>query len=179
MKKHITKALCLLLLLTLACTSVACKKDDGIPEGMQNVSVATVNFDLFVPEYWLPQTESGISGARVSNTDTSNVTVTVYLPDQVLTVEEYWRNFCLPQYQNGVLKDFTLLEEQCGDTTLGGKNAKKYVFVCTVDGVSYEYMQIITAHGDQLYTLTYTATSASFATHLETVESIRANFRFR
>ena len=62
---------------------------------------------------------------------------------------------------------------------LGGKNAKTYVFIYTLDGKTYEVMQIIALMGDQLYTLTYTAESANYATHLETVESIRQNFRFR
>ena len=178
MKRIFTSILTLLLLLTLAATAISCS-DDGIPDDMQNVAIDNANFDLFVPKSWISQKESGISGARVSNEDTSNVTVTVYLPDRPLTVEEYWSAFCLPSYQNGVLKDFSLIQEQCGDTVLGGKNAKTYVFIYTLDGKTYEVMQIIALMGDQLYTLTYTAESANYATHLETVESIRQNFRFR
>ncbi|MBQ8357263.1 MAG: hypothetical protein IJX39_05580 [Clostridia bacterium] len=179
MKKNLTGILSVLLLLVLSLTTVSCADKDDTPDGMQNVSISTVNFDLFVPESWISQAESGISGARVSNTDTSNVTVTAYMPDAVMTVEEYWNSFCLPEYQNGVLKDFTVMEEQCGDTTLGGKNAKTYVFLYTVDGKTYESMQIITVKDDILYTLTYTAESSVYSTHLETVESIRSNFRFR
>ena len=178
MKKNLTRILTVLLLLTLAVTAISCS-DDGIPDDMYNVAIDNAEFDLFVPKNWISQKESGISGARVSNDDVANVTMTVYLPDRLLTVEEYWNDFCLPSYQNGVLKDFSLIQEQCGDTVLGGKNAKTYVFIYTLDGKTYEVMQIIALMGDQLYTLTYTAESANYATHLETVESIRQNFRFR
>lgn len=178
MKRNLTRILAVLLLLTLALTAMACS-DDGIPDDMQNVAIDNANFDLFVPKSWISQKESGISGARVSNEDTSNVTVTVYLPDRPLTLDEYWNGFCLPSYQNGVLKDFSLLSEQCGDTVLGGKNAKTYVFVYTLDGKAYEVMQIIALKDDQFYTLTYTAESVNYSANLETVESIRQNFRFR
>ena len=178
MKKNLTRILTVLLLMALAVTAISCS-DDGIPDDMYNVAIDNAEFDLFVPKNWISQKDSGISGARVSNMDTSNVTVTVYLPDREMTVEEYWNDFCLPSYQNGVLKDLSVIGEQCGDTVLGGKNAKKYVFVCTLDGKSMEYMQIIAEKGGKLYTLTYTAESANYSTHLETVESIRQNFRFR
>ena len=124
MKKNLTRILTVLLLLALAVTAISCS-DDGIPDDMYNVAIDNAEFDLFVPKNWISQKDSGISGARVSNMDTSNVTVTVYLPDRVMTVEEYWNDFCLPSYQNGVLKDLSVIGEQCGDTVLGGKNAKK------------------------------------------------------
>ena len=179
MKKILIRVLVLMLLAVLCLGAVACSKEDDTPEGMQNVSIENATFDLFVPAGWVAQTSSGISGARVSNTDTSNVTVTVYLPAEVLTAESYWQNYCLSEYQNGVLKNFSVVEEKCGDTTLGGLNAKKYVFVYTLDGKSYEVMQVLTVKDDNVYTLTFTAESANFAGHEENMESIRSNFRFR
>lgn len=179
MKKNVVRVLSLLLLLTVALTAASCANTDDTPDGMQNVAIEHAAFDLFVPESWIAQNSAGVSGARVSNTDTSNVTATVYMPDVEMTVEAYWNDFCMPAYQSGVLKDFSVLTEQCADTTLGGKNAKQYVFVYTMDGTAYEVMQVIAVHGSYVYTLTYTAESVHYANHLETVESIRANFRFR
>lgn len=179
MKKSVLKIVSVLLLLVIACSAVACSKDDDIPDGMQNAAADSMPFDLFVPSNWISQAQSGISGARVSSSDKSNVTVTVYLPAEVLTPADYWEDFCLPEYENGVLQDFSVMDEQCEETTLGGLNAEKYVFVYTLDGVTYEVMQIITSKDDTLYTLTYTAESAMYAAHLEEVESIRSNFRFR
>lgn len=179
MKKLLTALMALLLLLALTVSLASCSNDDPTPEGMKNVATekAQALFDLYVPELWLAQTESGVSGARVSNTDTSNVTVTVYFPDEEsITPEGYWEDFCLPQYQNGVLKDFALVEADCKDTTLGGKNAKQYVFVYAMGDVRYEVMQIITVHGGLVFTMTYTAEETNYAANLEDVEWVRSEF---
>lgn len=174
------KLISLLLLLALCtCGLFACNKDDT-PEGMQNVSTENALFDLFVPLTWIPQNGNGISGASVASSDASNVTVVTTLPDELIDVDTYWQEHCLPEYKNGVLEDFSLVEDAFEDTTLGGKNAKKYVFTYTLDDEVYETMQIITVANDGLiYTLTYTAPSDKYNEHLEDVESIRANFRFR
>lgn len=174
------KLICVLLILVLACSLVACS-DDDTPDGMQNVSTENALFNLYVPASWISQTASGVSGARVSNTDASNVTVTTYLPEADMSVTEYWEKVCLPSYRDGgVLQSFTLIEGSCKDTSLGGKGAKQYVFTYVLDGVTYESMQIITVASDMMvYTLTYTAAADKYAEHLESVESIRAEFRFR
>ena len=178
MKKIFVTALLILTVLTLVLCTASCAKDDGVPDGMINVATqrAQTYFDLFVPETWTSQTDSGISGARVSGTDGSNVTATLYFPGSVITAEGYWTEFCLPAYQNGVLKDFALVEDSCKDTTLGGKNAKQYVFVYVMDGVAYESMQIITVHGGMVYIFTYTAEEANYAANLEDVEWVRSEF---
>lgn len=175
------KLLSVLLILVLACSLVACSDGDGTPEGMQNVSTENALFNLYVPASWLAQTDSGVSGARVSNNDPSNVTVTTYFPAASISAAEYWESVCLPAYRDGgVLQSFAVVEASCKDTTLGGKSAKQYVFTYVLDGVTYESMQIITAASDgMLYTLTYTATSEKYAEHLDNVEIIRAEFRFR
>ena len=174
------KIFCVLLLLLLACSLVSCS-DDEIPEGMQNVSTDDALFDLFVPTTWLPQNRSGVSGACVSSTDRSNVSVKETLPSENLTPKAYWETVCLPKYETGgVLQDFALIEDKCKETSLGGKDAMQYVFCFTLDGETYEVMQIIAEKDTMIYTLTYTATADRFATHVDTVENdIRANFRFR
>lgn len=178
MKKLLTALTAIVLLLALTASLVSCSGDDPTPEGMKNVATekAQALFDLYVPELWIAQTESGISGARVSNTDTSNVTVTVYFPDEELTPESYWQGFCLPQYTSGVLADFKTVDADCKDTTLGGKNAKQYVFVYKMGDVYYQAMQIITVHGGMVFTMTYTAEETNYAANLESVEWIRSEF---
>ena len=77
------------------------------------------------------------------------------------------------------MTNFARLTDLDGDTTLGGKDAKRYVFTYSLDGQVYQVMQIITAQGDMLYVLTYTALSANYATYTEDVEAIRTHFTFR
>ncbi len=182
MKRLLAVFLAALMLLTLVISASSCKKDGGTPDGMQNVSAPGVPFDLYVPEGWISQVSSGISGARVSNTDTSNVTVTLYMPDTEMSAETYWQEKCLPEYtpaQGHVgLPGFTVIEEGT-DTTLGGVNAKKYVFTFEMDGVKYQLMQILAVEGSMIYTLQYHATEAAYANHTEVVDNIRSNFRFK
>lgn len=183
MKKMLIRVTAVLLLAVMALTAVSCKKDDGTPDGMQNVAIPDATYDLFVPEGWLPQTSSGVSGARVSNVDTSNVTVTFYVPDTDLDAETYWKEHCVPAFTPAEghvgLPAFAVVEEGT-DTTLGGVNAKRYVFTFEMDGVKYKQMQIIAVEDSVVYTLQYHATEANYANHTDVVENdIRANFRFR
>ena len=173
------KILILLLSLLMVLCAVACNKD-GAPDGMMNVAIESVQFNLYVPEdTWLSIASSGISGARVySNEDFSNVTVTVYYPEETLSAEDYWNKKCLQNYST-YFTEFTLLEEQCGDTTLGGLNAKRYVDEGKLGEEAYRYMQVITVRDTMIYTLTYTAKTDLYDSHAEDVESIRASFTFR
>ena len=182
MKKVLIRTLSVLLLAVLALSAVSCAKSDGTPDGMQCVSIPDATFALYVPEGWVSQVSGGVSGARVSNTDTSNVTVTLYVPDEVVDAENYWQNYCLPEYTPAEghigLPAFTVVEEGA-DTTLGGANAKKYVFTFEMDGVKYQLMQIIAVEDSIVYTLQYHATEGAYANHTEEVEDIRSAFRFR
>lgn len=177
MKKILVKSLAALLLLTLTLCALAGCKDSAVPDGMQEVTAGNYGelYHLYVPETWISQASTGVSGAR-ANTDDSNVAVTLSFPGEELTFEAYW-NACCAQYEK-VYTDLQVDAEKCVDTTLGGKNARQYVFSGTLDGVQYKYLQIFAAKDNTIYTLTYTATAERFDTHLETVESIRAAFVF-
>ena len=169
----------LLLLCCLVPAFAACGKKDEVPDNMQEAAIETAPFHLYVPVSWILTTASGISGARVnSNTDTANVTVIAYYPETAMTPADYFTTVCLPAY-TADLSNFARLEAQDGTTTLGGRDAARYVFTYTLDGKVYQVMQIIAAQGDMLYVLTYTALSTTYADHTEEVELIRANFAFR
>ena len=174
------KLIALLLLLCLLVPAfAACGEGEEIPDDMQEAAIETAPYHLYVPNTWLTTTASGISGARVnSEADVANVTVTAYYPDAATTPAEYFENVCLPNY-TATLTNFARLTDLDGDTTLGGKDAKRYAFTYTLDEKVYQVMQIITAQGDMLYVLTYTAISANYATYVEDVEAIRVNFTFR
>ncbi|MBE6554933.1 MAG: DUF1795 domain-containing protein [Ruminococcaceae bacterium] len=172
------KLVCMLLAAVLLCCFVSCNKD-GTPEGMKNVAVESASFYLYVPEAWIPTSTSGISGAKVFESgDTSNVTATACYPDEIFTPTTYWEQKCLPEYRK-VFSDIAMIEDQCGDTTLGGRDAKRYVFTYTLGEVQYEIMQVIAVYDVMVYTLTYTAEGTKYQSHLEDVNSIVANFTFR
>lgn len=173
------KLIAILLLALTLFTLCSCSGESDVPDGMKNVAVNNATFNLYVPSTWIEQTESGVSGASYSNDDTSNVTVLAYQPGELMTPEEYWKKVALPEYQNGVLKDLMILDTLCGDEVLGGMNAKKYVYSFTMGSYTVRQMQIITLKDDRIYIMTYHATAENFDKHLEEVESIRANFKFR
>jgi hypothetical protein len=146
-----------------------------------NVAIENAKFNLYVPETtWMSTSDSGISGARYySGSDFSNVTVTVYFPEEIFTVADYWEKKCLQEY-SAYFKDFTVLDDKCGDTTLGGLDAKRYVYEAKLEGdVSYRFMQVMTVKDAMIYTFTYTAKSDLYDSHLTDVEAMVANFTFR
>ena len=181
MKKTMIRVLAVLLLLASVCTLAACKKNTTVPDGMQDVTAGTMNefFRFYAPEGWISQASGGISGARVSNQPgAANVIVTMTMPTSEGSVPEYWETKCVPAYQGEFGASFALDPELCKDTTLGGINAKQYVFNCTMDGKDYKVMQILVFKSGYLYTMTYTALAEKFSDYLETVENVRAAITF-
>lgn len=172
------KIVAILLLLAVAVCAAACKKDDGVPDGMMDVSAADVAYRLFVPNTWVANNQSGVSGAYVSNTDRSNVTVTAYIPDtDGVTPTSYWEDVCLPAY-SAAFAAFHAVGEGA-DTTLGGRNARQYIYTFTLDGTEYECMQTVAVQGGFVYSLTYTAETAKYADHTEEVATILSAFVFK
>ena len=169
------KIVAILLVLLLAVGLAACNKEDA-PDGMKNAAADNAKFFLYVPDSWIAQNE--ISAATSPSADGSNVNVTVYLMDEAYTVQTYWENKAAPELAN-TFKDFTLLTEQCAETTLGGIGAQRYVYTASLGGSVYQFMQYIVINGNMVYTLTYTAKTEHFATHLEDVEEMRVNFAFK
>ncbi len=177
------RILAVLLLLVMALSLVACS-EDGVPQGMMDVATENARFHLFVPETWVSQSEGGICGATSPDGKHSNVTVVNYLADTSCldlagypSAAIYWANKCLPEYQ-ATFTDLVILTDG-EDTTLGGRNAKRYVYTATLGGNSYKFMQIITADSSYVYTLTYTALPEHYETYVADVESIRAEFLFK
>lgn len=177
MKKFVMQALSVLLLLVVCVGVASCSGAGNAPDGMTNMAAADAPFELYIPSGWLSQAESGISGARYSNTDTSNVTVTLYLPDDpYIKAEEYWANHLKPSYEKQ-FSNFALVEDG-SDGRLGGRDGKKYVYTMTWGDVNYQQMQVIVNDGNWVYIFTYTATTDNYATHLEEVDRILAEFRY-
>ena len=170
------RILALLLLLVMSVGLVACS-DDGVPQGMKDVATENARFHLFVPEAWVSQTEGGICGATSPGGERSNVIVTAYLADKAYTPATYWSDKCLPEYQATFAEIEILTDGE--DTTLGGRNAKRYVYTAKLGGNSYKFMQVITADTYYVYTLTYTSIPEHYDTYKPDVDSICTEFLFK
>ena len=170
------KRILALLLLAVLCVGLVACADDGVPEGMKNVGLEGSKFYLFVPEAWVSQSERGVPGATSPGGENANVLVTQYLMEELFTPKTYWENKCVPE-REATFSSFEVTAEE--DATLGGKDAKKYVYTAVLGGNTYRFMEVLCVNGNMVYTLTYTATPEHFDTYLEDVANICANFRFR
>jgi len=173
------KIVSILLLLVLLLGLVACGEQSDVPDNMQNVAGANAKFDLYVPLSWTSFADGGVSGGVAPTEDRANVTVTATISD--LAPAQYWTEKCLPTYkgERAPVGEFILRDDECGDTTLGGKDAKRYVFTYRMDGENFKVMQIITAADGVIYTMTFTARDTAYGNYNETIEQIRSAFRFR
>ena len=107
-----------------------------------------------------------------------NVVANTYLLDEVMDVQTYWTEKCMPEYE-ATFTALTLDETLCVESTLGGVNARTYVFSATLGGNPYRFRQVIAVLDNVVYTLTYTAPVEHFETYAEDVDQICANFVFR
>ncbi len=167
-------AIILLVVIMLTAMLTGCKNTD-IPDGMKTASADNVPYMFFVPMSWVSDVEDNISSAYYSVNDQSNVAVTAYAA--AMTVEEYWK-LCCEDYQK-TFTAFVFDEKDVKSAVLGGKNAKQYTYKIRVGEKSYKLMQTITQHDNIMYSLTYTASEENFDKHLDDVNTIISQFRFR
>ena len=164
----------LLLLALMAGLLVACAKDENAPDGMKNVADAEDKFYLYVPTTWVEQK----NGATAPNADGSNVIATTHLPEKGYTPASFWEEKCLPVFET-TFKEFEVIEDKCGETTLGGIDAAKYVYTASLGAQSYWFMDVITVYDGLVYRLTYTSSAENFDLHMEDVEMMCMSFVFR
>lgn len=171
MKKIISAVLILCMMLSFA----ACAKDDGTPDGMKNVAGKNDAYCLYVPQSWT-ENNTGVVGAKYSNTDTSNISVTAYGGNDYSTVEEYWNDF--KEKVPGISTEFEVVKEN-EPKVIGGKNAVQYVFKMTTGDVKYQIQQIFVSYSNIVYVITYTATEEKFESHAEDIQKIIDEFKFK
>ena len=167
----------LLLALVALLSFVGCA-DDAVPDGMKNVAPDTAMFYLYVPESWISQSESGIAGAVSPLAEGCNVNVTVYLLDEYIDIPKYFAERCMPEYE-ATFTNLVLDDTLCVEGTLGGVDARTYVFSASLGGEDYRFRQVIAMLDNVVYTLTYTAPAEHYDTYTEDVDQICANFVFR
>ena len=148
--------------------------DENAPEGCVEISADGVGYNFYMVSDWMVIEQSGITSAKVSDFDTSNVSVMGFDPENVSSAEEYWNKYS---------EDFTAnfgeinYEEEGTDTTLCGLPAKKYIYTVSVGGADYKFMQIVCyapnnaifTSQPEVYVFTYTALADRYDEHIEDV----------
>lgn len=167
----------ILIVLLALLMLVGCAQDEaGVPANMQLASREDVTYRLYVPKTWNVNTDSGVSSAFYSSTDSSNVSVMTYYPEVTsMSIDDYWKLTEL--YYQDNFEAYSLVSS---DTTLlGGRKAGKYTFDITVSGEPLRMMQIVAAYDSMFYIFTYTAAPGTFDAHLAEVQTIVDSFTFR
>ena len=147
------------------------------PAGMQLASNDDVAYRFYVPKSWILDKNLPTSSAYVSESDRTNVNVTVYMPeeDHIESVDDYFVT-CLEELKKGM----EIVGEIKGtEVTLGGRPGKTYEYTAKISGKTYRFAQTITSYRGMIYTITYTATEESYDTHRAAYLDMLAAFDFR
>ena len=90
MKKTLKKIMIALFAVILCLGAVSCgDKDDFVPAGYKRASNKNADHTLYVPEGWIVDISTGVTSARVSKNDTSNISFMSFeLDGAVLSAEE-------------------------------------------------------------------------------------------
>ena len=160
------------------------------PEGMELASGEGSAYYLFVPESWELTQGYGTWGAYTS--DASNVNVSTFTASDIGNKESESTadttdaavHTEAPSDTEAAPSDKTAREqyidvEDGKQTTLGGYEAKQYVYTAKYEGVEYKMQMTVTYSGGLMYILTYTAKTANYDSHLTEVAKIVSEFKFK
>ena len=182
MKKTFKKIIIALFAVILCLSAISCgDKDDFVPAGYKRASDKNADHTLYVPEGWVVDNSTGVTMARVSKSDSSNISFMSFeLDEKKISTEENKDKELIDKfwdYYKAELKktfpDMKVDAENDGVNMLvSKKSAKKYVYTATVTGAEYKFMQIVVIKGKTVYLLTYTAKVELFNEHLSTVNKI-------
>ena len=171
--KKISLVLAVIILATAMLTS--CEESEvKVPNGMQLVTNDVVNYNLFVPDDWIPSISTGAVGAYCSAQDPTNVSVMAWNVDTTMTLDAWWE-----QYRTDfdmVFDEFSLIGQE--NVTLDEKAAQKYSYSAKLGEYEYYYVQYACIHYSMVYVITFTSTVENYESHLEDYEEIVSNFQF-
>ncbi|MBQ7780318.1 MAG: hypothetical protein IJ404_07475 [Clostridia bacterium] len=193
MKKTLKKIIIALFAIILVLGAVSCgDKDDFVPAGYKKASNKNADYTLYVPEGWIVDMSTGVTTARVSKSDPTNISFMGFELDEALLnseteegateekskldkfwdyyAEEFAKTFPDMKYDEASVKDGKVT----GTDMLISKKykAKEYIYTATVTGAEYKFMQIVVIKGETVYLLTYTAKADSFDEYYETAKEI-------
>lgn len=147
------------------------------PEGMKLASTDKLPYRFFVPTSWKINEKTASAAAYVSDTDSSNVSVQMYMmgDDSPKTVEDYFAK-CEKSYKE-MFSSYAL--ESVTDIKLDSVAGKQYIYSLTSGGESFKQLQAIVRKGEVYYTVTYTAKAELFEKHMNDVKKMLETFIIR
>ena len=154
------------------------KKYDDVtaPEGMKLISTGARPYRFYVPSSWIVNNRTEATAAYASASDSSNVSVQMYMTgDENQTVEKYWAE-CEESYKQ-LFSSYELIEAK--DVRMSDLDARQYTFSVKTGGVEYKMTQAIVKKGAMFYCVTYTALPENYDKHVADVDKMIENFYIR
>lgn len=176
--KHSMKVILCVLCALCALFAISCQSsDEDAPRGYVGMQDENGDYTLYVPSFWTQDESHGMQLAYAAQDPSVSVSVTaVSMSQKTNSEEEYWKSY-REEFEK-TFSDFSL-EEDGYAATMGGLDAKKFVFSGTVAGTSYRFMQVLTQRNAVIYTFTFTAPADLYDSYSEQAGAILANFKFR
>ncbi|MBQ6893229.1 MAG: hypothetical protein IJN48_03400, partial [Clostridia bacterium] len=162
-------------------TLAACgnKSDIEVPMGMQLASNESVpDYIMMVPSDWTVEESTGTTTAYYKDNLSGAVVATlsatfVAPPSADTTLDNYFDS-----YSEEFGKVFGETEPEISTTTLGGEEARRYIYSATFNNIEYSFWQEICMHEGRIYTVTYSTPSEYFEKFAEDMEVTLEYFSF-
>ena len=146
------KIIALALVAVICILATGCGNGDA-PKDMKISSLEGEPFILYVPDAWVENFKSGISGAYYISNRTIMVSARYEtVPDTSVTVDSYIGDYATKLSSS--VKDFAMASLDA--TVLGGKDARDMKYTMSrEDGVSLTCRMICVRHGEDMITLNF------------------------
>ncbi|MBQ7411569.1 MAG: hypothetical protein IJW10_01520 [Clostridia bacterium] len=186
MKKFLIALLALAMLFCASCsapdaTTVASYTlPDGTAQEIEMKLASNtdiVQYLLYVPSTWVIKDQSASTVAYVSEENKTSVSVAQWNLTKEYTTIDAWWSLVKEDYVK-TIPNFTLIEEGT-PTTLGGAEAKNYIYTATFSGQVYKYNVVASIDQGSIHIITYTSTPELYDNTLAIYkEAILGSFRF-
>lgn len=151
--------------------------DKYTPEGMKKASDDDVQYACYVPKSWVTDLSDKLTYAYYPESGKPNVTVTCFSPSSDnISAEQYFMDCEIKYIEN--IEGYQSLGEPIS-RTVAEREALSYQYKAVYGGSEYKIMQTVLIYNNLAYSITYTARADAYEAHLDDVELILNNFRFR
>lgn len=170
------------------------EQDPNAPEGYKVASSDAADYVLCVPEEWIVETSTLYTSAYFSRgADATSISVTAFGADiQGQTVEGWWEGYS--EEFAATFSSFEVVSEE--DAALDGIDGKKYTFTATIgksessetaaegetaaaEAKQYNFICHAVVKDTYVYYLLYTSTPEYYEEHIDELNEVITNFKFK
>lgn len=152
---------------------------EGTPDGYGAITHDHVDYILFVPTSWTPLINTGMAAARDSANPSTTCNVTVFSLEGGENYDTFFEGYEKDLAASLGAPTFSNPENKYSLKSLGGYEARNYVYSLTSNGVSYTYDQYILINGGYITMLTLCCEAEDYTANLDTFNGIASSFKFK